>query len=96
MNYNKEFSYYKSIFNYKNAISKFGIVGKLGNARSKGANENTDIIIKMKNKTKGNNTKNHEIKGAPDLHITFNNHVQNKTYNIFIIKIKDVLETSQL
>ena len=48
MNYNKEISYYKSIFNYKNAISKFGIVGKLGKERSKGANENTDIIIKMK------------------------------------------------
>ena len=36
-----------------------------------------------KNNTKGNKTKNHAIFLYPPLHIKFNTHVQNNTYNNF-------------
>jgi hypothetical protein len=44
----------------------------------------------------GNNTKNQAKVVAPPRHITFSNHVQNKTYIILIKKIMLVLDTSQL
>ena len=60
---------------------------------------NTYIIIRPINtndKIIGNKTKNHDTIGAPASHIKFNTHVQNNTYNTWIINTNAVLGTSQL
>jgi len=49
--------------------------------------------MRTKNNMNGNSTKNQAIPGAPAPHIKFNTHVQNNIYNIFMTKIKNVLET---
>jgi hypothetical protein len=50
----------------------------------------------MKNKIKGNKTKNHETALYPDLHIRFSNQVQNKTYIIFTMKMRTMVGLSQI
>ena len=52
--------------------------------------------INRKNRINGSNTKNHAMAGVPDLHIKFNIHVQNNTYNIFTTNTSAVLGTLQL
>jgi hypothetical protein len=56
--------------------------------------KNNDAI-NINDNIKGNNTRNQDIYEKPDLHIIFNNQVQNKIYIILIIKINVVLETLQ-
>ena len=47
-----------------------------------------------KNSINGISTRNHDILGAPAIHIKFNIHVHNKIYINLITKIKKVLGTS--
>jgi hypothetical protein len=44
------------------------------------------MAIRINININGNKTKNQDIAGTPALHIKFKTHVQNKTYNTFIIK----------
>ena len=57
------------------------------------------IMIKLtniKNNIKGNNTKNHDTGEYPDLHMRFNNQVQNNTYSIFTIKMSAIVGLSHM
>ena len=55
--------------------------------------ETKNAAIKIKNKIKGNSTKNQETIEYPDLQIKFNTQVRNKMYKILIINIRETLDT---